>query len=57
MVQGPRFATLHGVGALGLDALPVTIGTSHVGQCPSLLLTVMSPGTPRDIHMGRLFSR
>jgi len=39
MVQGPGFATLNGVGALGLDALPVTIGTSHGGQCHSLLLT------------------
>ena len=38
-VQGPGGATWHRVSALGLDALPVTIGTSPVGQCPSLLLT------------------
>ena len=27
MVQGPRFATLNRVSALGLDALPVTVDT------------------------------
>src|SRR5690349_17534555 len=39
MVQGPRGATLNGIGALGLDALPVTIGTSYGGQGHTLLLT------------------
>src|SRR4030095_16713647 len=39
MVQGPRFATLNRVSALGLDALPVTIGTSPGEQCHNLLLT------------------
>src|SRR5262245_57402760 len=38
MVQGPRGATLNGIGALGLDALPVTIGTSYGGQGHTLLL-------------------
>ena len=38
MVQGPGDATLNGIGALGLDALPVTIGTSYGGQCHTLLL-------------------
>jgi hypothetical protein len=33
MVQSPSFATLHGVGALGLDGLPMTVGASYVGQC------------------------
>jgi hypothetical protein len=33
MGQSPWFATLHGVGALGLDVLPMTVGASHVGQC------------------------
>src|SRR6516225_485888 len=36
MVQGPRGATLHGIDALGLDALPVTIGTSYGGPCHTL---------------------
>ena len=31
MVQGPRFATLYGVGALGIDVFPMTVGASHVG--------------------------
>src|SRR5216684_4176240 len=35
MIHGPGFTTLNGVGALGLDALPMTRGTSHVGQCHS----------------------
>src|SRR2546430_9523520 len=39
MVQGPGYAALNGVGALDLDALPMTIGTSHKGQSHSLLLT------------------
>ena len=39
MVQGPGCAALYGVGALGLDARPMTIGTSHKGQSHSLLLT------------------
>ena len=39
IVQGPGFAALNRVGALGLDALPITIGTSPGGQCHSLLLT------------------
>src|SRR4051812_14237938 len=39
MVQGPRSATLNGIGALGLDALPVPIETSHGGQGHTLLLT------------------
>src|SRR4029434_2180499 len=38
MVQGPGCATLNGIGALGLDALPVTIGTPYGGQCHTLLL-------------------
>src|SRR5262249_26467249 len=42
MVQGPGFATLHGIGALGLDALPVTIGTSYGGQCHTTTWKVMS---------------
>src|SRR5262249_7621080 len=33
MVQSPGFATLYGVGALGLDVFPMTVGTSHLGQC------------------------
>jgi hypothetical protein len=33
MVQSPWFATLNGVGALGLDGLPMTVGASYVGQC------------------------
>jgi hypothetical protein len=41
MVQGPGFATLHGVGALSLDVLPMTGGASQVGQChPHLSLTI-----------------
>ena len=35
MVQGPGGATLDGVGALGLDARPMTIGTSYKGHALS----------------------
>jgi hypothetical protein len=38
MVQGPRGATLQGSGALGLDALPVTRGTSSGCPFPPLFL-------------------
>jgi hypothetical protein len=38
MVQGPRGATLQGIGALGLDALPVTRGTSYGCPFPPLFL-------------------
>ena len=32
MVQRPWCATLHGIGALGFDVLPMTVGASYVGQ-------------------------
>ena len=33
MVEGPWYAAFHGVGALFLDVLPMTIGASPLGQC------------------------
>jgi hypothetical protein len=33
MVHSPWDSALNGVGALFLDVLPITIGTSHLGQC------------------------
>src|SRR5882762_10075913 len=39
MVQGPGCAAWHGRGALGLDALPMTRGTSPTGHSPRLLFT------------------